>query len=281
MAGKEKPFHTPLVAVSALSAAALILAGCSDSGSSGGEGASAPASSSSSSKPSPSVKPSEDSQGQRSESDYPRFSAGANTTEGFAQNVHGEFVRQWVKTGKTDVTVTASSPSTGLTYDMACSGKETVHCTGGNDAHVYIYAKGVAGGGDGTAQAQGAQGGGGGEDSAVAPGQHRFSGVIRSMTLQQFASTYDPNYPNSVTPGTNIVFLQLDSPQTVTATSGDGRGQSTRQTNEVLLDYRHGPSQSQYAGRDGERVTIDVPLSQCRWPSDTRPPVGALGCEVG
>lgn len=281
MAGKEKPFHTPLVAVSALSAAALILAGCSDFGSSGGEGASAPASSSSSSKPSPSVKPSEDSQGQRSESDYPRFSAGANTTEGFAQNVHGEFVRQWVKTGKTDVTVTASSPSTGLTYDMACSGKETVHCTGGNDAHVYIYAKGVAGGGDGTAQAQGAQGGGGGGDSAVAPGQHRFSGVIRSMTLQQFASTYDPNYPNPVSPGENIVFLQLDKPVSVNARSVSGSGYYTHETKEVLIDYSRGPSRSKYAGRDGERVTIDVPQSQCQWPSDTRPPVGALGCEVG
>lgn len=31
MAGKGKPFHTPLVAVSALSAAGLVLAGCSDS----------------------------------------------------------------------------------------------------------------------------------------------------------------------------------------------------------------------------------------------------------
>ncbi|WP_147362828.1 hypothetical protein [Corynebacterium falsenii] len=186
-----------------------------------------------------------------------------------------------MKTGKTDVTVTASSPSTGLTYDMACSGKETVHCTGGNDAHVYIYAKGVAGGGDGTAQAQGAQGGGGGEDSAVAPGQHRFSGVIRSMTLQQFASTYDPNYPNPVSPRENIVFLQLDKPVSVNARRVSGSGYYTHETKEVLIDYSRGPSRSKYAGRDGERVTIDVPQSQCSWPSDTRPPVGALGCEVG
>lgn len=274
MAGKGKPIHTPLVAVSALSAAALVLAGCSDSGSSGGEGASAPASSSSSSKPSPSVTPADDPQDQRSESDYPRFSAGANTTEGFAQNVHGEFVKQWVKTGKTDVTVTASSPSTGSTYDMSCSGKETVHCTGGNDAHVYIYGKDVAGGGGGTTEAQGAGGG------TVAPGHHRFSGTIRSMTMQQFVSTYDPSYPNPVSPGENLVFLQLDSPETVTANRASG-GHDTRETEEVELDYNHGPLRSQYAGRDGEHVTIDVPLSQCWWPSDTRPPLGALGCEVG
>lgn len=276
MAGKGKAFHTPLVAVSALSAAALILVGCSDSGSSGGEGASAPASSSSSSKPSPSVKPAEDSRGQRSESDYPRFSAGANTTEGFAQNVHGEFVKQWVKTGKTDVTVTASSPSTGSTYDMSCSGKETVHCTGGNDAHVYIYGKDVTGGGGGTTQAQGAGGG------TVAPGHHRFSGVIRDRSLKQYLQPIDPYGAQSASTKSRIVYLELDSPQTIAAYKpGNQSGSWTGTTQLLGIEYGDPPLSTQYAGRDGEHVTIDADLSQCSWPSDTRPPIGALSCKVG
>ena len=61
------------------------------------------------------------------------------TTDGFGANVRDAFMREYRKGGSLPESVTASSPTTGLTYTMTCtpSGEE-VHCTGGNDAHVYI-----------------------------------------------------------------------------------------------------------------------------------------------
>lgn len=61
------------------------------------------------------------------------------TTDGFGANVRDAFMREYRKGGSLPESVTAPSPTTGLTYTMTCtpSGGE-VHCTGGNDAHVYI-----------------------------------------------------------------------------------------------------------------------------------------------
>ena len=61
------------------------------------------------------------------------------TTPGFAENVRNSYVEAYRVDRKTDQTVTASSPTTGQTYTMSCSDQGSyIHCTGGNDANVYI-----------------------------------------------------------------------------------------------------------------------------------------------
>ena len=48
-------------------------------------------------------------------------------------------MREYRNGGSLPESVTVSSPTTGLTYTMTCTpGGEEVHCTGGNDARVYI-----------------------------------------------------------------------------------------------------------------------------------------------
>ena len=61
------------------------------------------------------------------------------TSAGFAANVFEAFQEAYGRTGSADVTVSAYSPATGKTYRMTCSGAETVHCTGGNNARVKIW----------------------------------------------------------------------------------------------------------------------------------------------
>lgn len=61
------------------------------------------------------------------------------TTPGFAENVRNAYVNAYLSNRKTDQTVTASSPSTRRTYTMTCVDKTSyIHCTGGNNANVYI-----------------------------------------------------------------------------------------------------------------------------------------------
>lgn len=61
------------------------------------------------------------------------------TSASFAANVFEAFQEAYGRTGSTDVTVSAYSPATGKTYSMSCSGGNTVHCTGGNNARVKIW----------------------------------------------------------------------------------------------------------------------------------------------
>lgn len=61
------------------------------------------------------------------------------TTPGFAENVRNAYVEAYRVDRNTDQTVIASSPTTGQAYTMSCSDQGSyIHCTGGNDAHVYI-----------------------------------------------------------------------------------------------------------------------------------------------
>lgn len=61
------------------------------------------------------------------------------TSPEFAAAVFDAFQRVYNDTGKTDVTVTATSPVTGKTYSMSCGGTTTVYCSGGNNARVKIW----------------------------------------------------------------------------------------------------------------------------------------------
>lgn len=61
------------------------------------------------------------------------------TTPGFAENVRNAYVNAYRADRKTDQTVSASSPTTGMTYTMTCVDQGSyIHCTGGNNANVYI-----------------------------------------------------------------------------------------------------------------------------------------------
>ncbi|WP_238558953.1 serine/threonine protein kinase [Rhodococcus rhodnii] len=55
----------------------------------------------------------------------------------FAEAVRAAYASQPVR-GQS-VTVSATSPVTGTTYPMACSGSTLVRCTGGDNAVVYVY----------------------------------------------------------------------------------------------------------------------------------------------
>mgnify|MGYP007017175657 FL=1 len=61
------------------------------------------------------------------------------TTASFAPNVFAAFQDAYASTGTTEVTVSAYSPETKLTYRMSCSGDEVVYCSGGNNARVRIW----------------------------------------------------------------------------------------------------------------------------------------------
>ncbi|WP_280397402.1 hypothetical protein [Nocardia carnea] len=55
----------------------------------------------------------------------------------FAEQVRLAYLDQPVRDGT--VSVAASSPVTGQTYRMTCTGGSVVECTGGNNAVVYLY----------------------------------------------------------------------------------------------------------------------------------------------
>jgi hypothetical protein len=60
--------------------------------------------------------------------------AGPDTSCPFAENVVSAYAND-----SGNVTVTASSPVTGETYTMQCSGESPVSCTGGTNALVVFY----------------------------------------------------------------------------------------------------------------------------------------------
>jgi hypothetical protein len=63
------------------------------------------------------------------------LSVGPNTSCPFAENVRDEYEQS----GGGNVIVRAFSPTTGVTYEMACGTTgETIVCTGGNDASVFF-----------------------------------------------------------------------------------------------------------------------------------------------
>lgn len=55
----------------------------------------------------------------------------------FAEQVRLAYLGQPVREGT--VSVAATSPVTGQTYRMTCTGGAVVECTGGNNAVVYLY----------------------------------------------------------------------------------------------------------------------------------------------
>lgn len=63
----------------------------------------------------------------------------SSTSDPFVRNVHSAYVRYRNSTGAESGTITAYSPTTGLTYNMWCrpSGSN-IKCTGGRNAVVYI-----------------------------------------------------------------------------------------------------------------------------------------------
>ena len=61
---------------------------------------------------------------------------GPDTTCPFAENVAKAYTNA---NDSGNVTVTASSPATGETYTMQCSGRSPVSCTGGTNAFVVFY----------------------------------------------------------------------------------------------------------------------------------------------
>lgn len=61
------------------------------------------------------------------------------TTDDFALAVRDAYVQAYLADRDTDQTVNAYSPTTQLTYTMTCTDTGSyVHCTGGNNANVYI-----------------------------------------------------------------------------------------------------------------------------------------------
>ncbi|MBC3184997.1 hypothetical protein H7347_00080 [Corynebacterium sp. zg-331] len=75
----------------------------------------------------------------RTEGRYQRVWASGATSEDFAQVVHRQWLSEYQQTGRLTATVRAYSPTTGKTYTMNCrDAGEYVHCTGGNNANVYI-----------------------------------------------------------------------------------------------------------------------------------------------
>lgn len=67
------------------------------------------------------------------------FTVSGPTSPEFAQNVTDAFMEQYKKSKKADVTISVFSPITGRSYEMTCKDRtDHVHCSGGNDANVYI-----------------------------------------------------------------------------------------------------------------------------------------------
>jgi len=63
----------------------------------------------------------------------------SSTSDPFVRNVHSAYVRYRNSTGAESGTITAYSPTTGLTYNMWCRpAGGNIKCTGGRNAVVYI-----------------------------------------------------------------------------------------------------------------------------------------------
>lgn len=62
-----------------------------------------------------------------------------STSHEFALVVRDEFVRNYLNTGELNGRIQATSPVTGLTYEMSCSDNTSfITCSGGNNAVIYI-----------------------------------------------------------------------------------------------------------------------------------------------
>ena len=67
------------------------------------------------------------------------YTGTASTSPGFALNVRDAFVRHHLDTGELSGQVRATSPATGLTYDVDCMDNGNyVTCTAGENAVIYI-----------------------------------------------------------------------------------------------------------------------------------------------
>ncbi|GAB3941724.1 hypothetical protein [Corynebacterium tapiri] len=88
----------------------------------------------------------------RSKADFPGYTVGRtgtgpawepnNTSPEFGSKVYYAFIDHWIATGNTQPTLNVTSPVTGQTYEMSCTGgqgTDSVLCQGGNNAKVYIY----------------------------------------------------------------------------------------------------------------------------------------------
>lgn len=71
--------------------------------------------------------------------DFNNVYASGPTSEPFALAVRDAFVDAYLDNGRTDQTIDVHSSVTGRSYTMTCEDNGSyVHCTGGNDANVYI-----------------------------------------------------------------------------------------------------------------------------------------------
>ena len=71
--------------------------------------------------------------------EYQRVWASGATSEDFAQVVHRQWLAEYRDTGRMNNTVQAYSSATGRNYTMTCrDAGQYVHCTGGDNANVYI-----------------------------------------------------------------------------------------------------------------------------------------------
>ena len=67
------------------------------------------------------------------------YTGTSTTSPGFALNVRDAFVRYYLDTGELNGQVRATSPATGMTYDVDCvDNGEFVTCTAGDNAVIYI-----------------------------------------------------------------------------------------------------------------------------------------------
>ncbi|MBV7281365.1 MULTISPECIES: hypothetical protein [unclassified Corynebacterium] len=206
----------------------------------------------------------------RTEDAYLRYEAGPHTSELFAKSVRDAFAAQWVRTGNTDVSVEANSFVTGDTYTMKCSGEHIVHCTGGNNAHVYLYDKTVPAGEEGAPAYP--------ELDDNEP--QTISGVIRDLSGDEFLEKYGELYPFDFGVTGRVRYVELDEPTVLRGTYPYREGKTKEdQTYRVAIGSTPEDSAgSRLAGRDGEHITEDVSPSQCWWPNDPKPPGWALRC---
>ncbi|WP_151548972.1 MULTISPECIES: hypothetical protein [Corynebacterium] len=206
----------------------------------------------------------------RTEDAYLRYEAGPHTSELFAKSVRDAFAAQWVRTGNTDVSVEANSFVTGDTYTMKCSGEHIVHCTGGNNAHVYLYDKTVTAGEEGAPAYP--------ELDDNEP--QTISGVIRDLSGDEFLEKYGELYPFKTQVTGRVRYVELDEPTVLRGTYAYSEGKTREdQTYRVAIGSTPKDSaDSRLAGRDGEHITEDVSPSQCWWPGDPNPPGWALRC---
>lgn len=77
--------------------------------------------------------------GNNASGEYQRIWASGATSDDFAQVVHRQWLAEYRESGQANSTIQAYSPTTGKNYTMTCrDAGEYVHCTGGDNANVYI-----------------------------------------------------------------------------------------------------------------------------------------------